>query len=84
MYNEELKQLNELEERFKPLEAEYIQIMEEQRIKQLKLKEERETFDRITKYAIIIQSLWRGYKLRKGLYRKLKKPKNKHNNGKKR
>ncbi len=53
--------------------------MEEHKVKEAKKKEEKEIFDKITKSAILIQSLWRGYRLRKGLNRKVKKKNKKKN-----
>jgi hypothetical protein len=49
--------------------------MEEKSIKQTIANKEKEIYDKITKHALVIQSIWRGYRLRKGLYKKTKKKK---------
>lgn len=73
VYTEEKKQLNELEERFKTLEAEYNQIQEERRV----ARERREAAERelqmSVKAATCIQAFWRSYKVRKALKSKKKK-----------
>ena len=73
MYTKEKKELNELEERFKTLEAEYKQIMEERRI----ARERREAAERelamCVKAATTIQAFWRSFKVRKALKSKKKK-----------
>lgn len=73
VYTEEKKQLNELEERFKTLETEYKQIMEERRI----ARERREAAERelqmCIKAATTIQAFWRSFKVRKALKSKKKK-----------
>ena len=73
VYTKEKKELNELEERFKTLEAEYKQIMEERRI----ARERREAAERelqtCIKAATTIQAFWRSFKVRKALKSKKKK-----------
>ena len=73
MYTKEKKELNELEERFKTLETEYKQIMEERRI----ARERREAAERelqmCIKAATTIQAFWRSFKVRKALKSKKKK-----------
>ncbi len=73
VYTEEKKQLNELEERFKTLEEEYNQIMEERRI----ARERQEAAERELAMAVgaatCIQAFWRSYKVRKALKSKKKK-----------
>ena len=73
MYTEEKKQLNELEERFKTLEAEYNQIQEERRI----ARERREAAERELQISVMaattIQAFWRSFKVRKALKGKKKK-----------
>ena len=75
VYTEEKKQLNELEERFKTLEEEYTQIMEERRI----AREKREAAERemamTVGAATTIQAFWRSFKVRKALKSKKKKGK---------
>lgn len=83
VYTEEKKQLNELEERFKTLETEYIQIQEERRI----AREKREAAERElqigVKAATTIQAFWRSFKVRKALKTKRKGGKGKGKKGKK-
>lgn len=73
VYTEEKKQLNELEERFKTLEEEYQQIMEERRL----ARERREAAERemslMVKASTTIQAFWRSYKVRKALKARKKK-----------
>lgn len=73
VYTEEKKQLNELEERFRTLEAEYNQIQEERRV----ARERREAAERelqvSVKAATTIQAFWRSFKVRKALKSKKKK-----------
>lgn len=73
VYTEEKKQLHELEERFKTLEAEYQQIMEERR----QARERREAAERelalMVKASTTIQAFWRSFKVRKALKARKKK-----------
>ncbi|KAK3083849.1 hypothetical protein FSP39_004080 [Pinctada imbricata] len=73
LYTGEKKQLHELEERFKTLEAEYQQIMEERRV----AREKREAAERemasMVKAATTIQAFWRSFKVRKALKARKKK-----------
>ena len=72
-YTLEKKQLTELEERFKTLEEEYNQIMEERRIaRERQEAAERELQMNITA-ATCIQAFWRSFKVRKALKAKKKK-----------
>lgn len=75
LYEEEKKQLQELEQKFKPLEEEYLKILEEKRIQERIRRMEEESLNKKVKAAIIIQSYWRGFKLRKGLFKKKGKAK---------
>lgn len=77
LYEEEKKQLFELEEKFKPLEEEYLKIMEEKRNIEALRRIQEEALNRKVKAAVIIQSYWRGFKLRKGLFKKAKGKKGK-------
>lgn len=82
VYTKEKKELNELEERFKTLETEYKQIMEERRI----ARERREAAERelhmCIKAATTIQAFWRSFKVRKALKSKKKKKGGKKGKGK--
>lgn len=73
VYTEEKKQLHELEERFKTLETEYQQIMEERRV----AREKREAAERemalMVKAATTVQAFWRSFKVRKALKARKKK-----------
>lgn len=73
VYTEEKKQLHELEERFKTLESEYQQIMEERRL----ARERREAAERelalMVKASTTIQAFWRSFKVRKALKARKKK-----------
>lgn len=75
MYEEEKKQLAELEDKFKPLEEEYLKIIEERRTLERIRRMEEESLNKKIKAAVVIQSYWRGFKLRKGLFKKAKKGK---------
>ena len=70
LYEEEKRQLQELEEKFKPLEEEYLKILDERRTLERIRRMEEESLNKKVKAAIIIQSYWRGFKLRKGLFKK--------------
>ncbi|XP_041348856.1 dynein regulatory complex protein 10-like [Gigantopelta aegis] len=73
VYTEEKKQLHELEERFKTLEAEYLQIMEERRAAREKREQAERELALMVKAATTIQAFWRSYKVRKALKSKKKK-----------
>lgn len=73
MYTEEKKQLHELEERFKTLEAEYQQIMEERRVAREKREEAEREMALMVKAATTIQAFWRSFKVRKALKARKKK-----------
>jgi IQ domain-containing protein D len=77
LYEEEKIQLADLREKFTPLEEEYLKIVEERRIEDAIRKMEEDTLNNKIKAALIIQSYWRGFKLRKGLVLKKKKGKGK-------
>ncbi len=77
MYDEEKKQLLELEEKFKPLEEEYKKIMEDRRLAEALRRMQEEALNKKVKAAVVIQSYWRGFKLRKGLFKKSKGKKGK-------
>lgn len=74
--------MNNLEERFKSLEIQYKEIIEERRIAQ----EKREAIERdlriMVRAATLLQALWRAYHCRKALKQK-QKGKGKKNKGKK-
>lgn len=73
VYTEEKKQLNELEERFKTLETEYNQIMEERRISRERREAAERELQASMKAATTIQAFWRSFKVRKALKSKKKK-----------
>ena len=77
VYTEEKKQLNELEERFKTLEKEYLQIVEERRIAKEKAEAAEKELNMKIRAARLIQSLWRAHKARKQLNKKKKGKKGK-------
>ncbi|CAF1083008.1 unnamed protein product, partial [Brachionus calyciflorus] len=70
LYEEEKKQLQELEEKFKPLEEEYLKILDERRTLERIRRMEEDSLNKKVKAAVVIQSYWRGFKLRKGLFKK--------------
>lgn len=75
IYTEEKKQLNELEERFRTMEKEYVDIMEERRIAREKAEKANRELQAKIKAATLIQSFWRALKARKQLKNKKKKGK---------
>ena len=75
IYTEEKRQLNELEERFKTLEKEYLEIMEARRIAKEKAEAAEKELNLKIRAARLIQSLWRAHKARKALKNKKKKGK---------
>jgi len=77
IYTEEKKQLHELEERFKTLEEEYNQIMEERRIAEEKRAEAERELQLLVQAATVVQAFWRSFKVRKALKGKKKKGKGK-------
>lgn len=77
LYDEEKKQLLELEEKFKPLSEEYKKIMEERRTVEALRRIQEDALNKKVKAAVVIQSYWRGFKLRKGLFKKAKGKKGK-------
>ncbi|XP_066910577.1 dynein regulatory complex protein 10-like [Clytia hemisphaerica] len=72
IYNDEKKQLQELEERFKTLEEKHTTIIEERRI----AAERREKAERelrvMVRAATLLQAMWRAYRCRKALKQKAK------------
>lgn len=70
LHREEKKQLEELEEKFKPLEEEYLKITEERRLAESLRRIEEDSLNKKIMAAVTIQSFWRGFKLRKGLFKK--------------
>ena len=72
-YTEEKKQLNELEEKFKVLEAEYKQILEERRIARERREAQERELQTEIKAALVIQAFWRSFKVRKAVKSKKKK-----------
>ena len=83
VYTEEKKQLQELEERFKTLEKEYLQIVEERRIAKEKAEAAQRELNIKIRAARLIQNLWRSHKARKLLKKKGKKKGKKGKKGKK-
>ncbi|KAJ7340145.1 hypothetical protein OS493_002872 [Desmophyllum pertusum] len=75
IYTEEKRQLNELEERFKTLEKEYVEIVEARRIAKEKAEAAERELNLKIRAARLIQSLWRAHKARKQLKNKKKKGK---------
>ncbi|KAL9957050.1 hypothetical protein ACROYT_G038634 [Oculina patagonica] len=75
IYTEEKRQLNELEERFKTLEKEYLEIVEARRIAKEKAEAAERELNLKIRAARLIQSLWRAHKARKALKNKKKKGK---------
>ena len=75
IYTEEKRQLNELEERFKTLEKEYLEIVEARRIAKEKAEAAERELNLKIRAARLIQSLWRAHKARKALKNKKKKRK---------
>ncbi|KAK7487935.1 hypothetical protein BaRGS_00020836 [Batillaria attramentaria] len=73
IYTEEKKQLHELEERFRTLEAEYISIMDERRLAREKREKAERELAMLVKSATTIQAFWRSYKVRKALKARKKK-----------
>lgn len=65
MYEQEVAQLNELQERFNRLEVEYNVIMEERKQERERREAAESELQSMVKAAILIQSLWRAYKCRK-------------------
>ena len=64
VYTEEKKQLQELEERFKTLEQEYHQIIEDRRIAKEKAEAAQRELNIKIRAANLIQKLWRAYRAR--------------------
>lgn len=77
IYTEEKRQLSELEERFKTLKKEYLEIMEARRIAKEKAEAAERELNLKIRAARLIQSLWRAHKARKALKNKKKKGKGK-------
>ncbi|XP_069817528.1 dynein regulatory complex protein 10 isoform X2 [Dendropsophus ebraccatus] len=82
MYEEEKAQLAELKEKLAVLEVEYVQIIEERRLAQLRKEEEEKELASMTRAAIVIQAHWRGYRVRHSMKSKKKKKKGKGAGGK--
>ncbi|XP_056384736.1 dynein regulatory complex protein 10 [Hyla sarda] len=75
MYEEEKAQLAELKEKLAVLEVEYVQIMEERRLAQLRKEEAEKELANMTRAAIVIQAHWKGYRVRQSMKSKKKKKK---------
>lgn len=72
-YTQELKQLAELEQKFGELEIEYNAIMEEKRIQREKREIAEKELQKMIKAALLLQSFWRAFKVRKALKAKAAK-----------
>eukprot|EP01137_Pigoraptor_chileana_P002740 Opistho-2@41983 len=70
IYDDEKHQLSELDQRFCELEVEYVSIVEERRIDQMKKEEAERQMAMLVKAATLIQAVWRGFKCRKELKRR--------------
>ncbi|KAM4707473.1 dynein regulatory complex protein 10 [Discoglossus pictus] len=73
VYTEEKTQLAELQEKLAVLEVEYVQIVEERRLAQLKKEEAEKEFANQTQAATLIQAYWRGFQVRRTMKSKKKK-----------
>ncbi|KAL8621514.1 hypothetical protein ACOMHN_026186 [Nucella lapillus] len=73
IYTEEKKQLQELEERFRTLEKEYVGIMDQRRLAREKREKAERELAMMVKAATTIQAFWRSYKVRKALKQRKKK-----------
>ena len=83
VYDTQKSQLEELEERFKTLEEEYNQVMENRRIAKEKREQAELQLRAMVKAATMLQALWRSFKCRKMLKQKQKKGKKGKKSGKK-
>ena len=83
IYNDEKKQLTDLEERFETLEKQYAIITEERRIAQEKREAAEKELRVMIRAATLLQAMWRSYRCRKALKQK-QKGKGKKGKGKKR
>ncbi|KAI8800637.1 hypothetical protein BJ742DRAFT_840660 [Cladochytrium replicatum] len=70
IFTEEKAQLDDLQKRFAGLQRDFQQIQEERRIAQELKKEQERVMRRMTDAAVLIQSVWRGFKIRKDLKKK--------------
>ncbi|KAM4053242.1 dynein regulatory complex protein 10 [Anomaloglossus baeobatrachus] len=75
MYEEEKAQLVELKEKLAVLEVEYVQIVEERRLAQLRREEAERELASMNRAAIVIQAHWKGYQVRRSMKSKKKKKK---------
>ncbi|KAF4073426.1 hypothetical protein AMELA_G00258570 [Ameiurus melas] len=76
-YAEEQAELCELQERFAVLELEYTQIVEERRRERERKEEEERERQVKSRAAVVIQALWRGWRVRQALKKKAKSGKGK-------
>ncbi|MEE6516997.1 hypothetical protein FKM82_026885 [Ascaphus truei] len=78
VYTEEKAELAEVQEKLAVLEVEYIQIMEERRLAQLRKEAAEEELANQTRAATMVQALWKGFQVRRTMTsRKRKKKKGK-------
>lgn len=82
-YEEEGAELCQLQEHFAVLELEYTQIMEERRRESERREEEKRKRATQSQAAVIIQAVWRGWKVRKAMKNKSKSKKSKKGKAKK-
>ncbi|XP_049329030.1 dynein regulatory complex protein 10-like [Astyanax mexicanus] len=74
LYEMEMAELSDLQKYHAVREVEYLQVVERRRIeKELREKEERERGLRIRAAAVILQSFWKGWRVRKAMKEKSKK-----------
>ncbi|XP_053324814.1 dynein regulatory complex protein 10 isoform X2 [Spea bombifrons] len=83
LYAEEKAHLEELRDKLAVLEVEYVQIVEERRLAQLKKEAAEKELANMTRAATVIQAFWKGYQVRKTMRSKKKKKKKGKGTGKK-
>ncbi|XP_053474093.1 dynein regulatory complex protein 10 [Ictalurus furcatus] len=76
-YAEEQAELRELQEHFAVLELEYTQIVEERRRERERKEEEERERQVKSRAAVVIQALWRGWRVRQAMKKKAKSSKGK-------
>ena len=73
LYQTEKRMLEITEQKFIALKVEYDRVVEERKVNERKLQLEQLEVEKLTRAVTVIQSIWRSYKVNKGIRARRKK-----------